>query len=191
MWGILPTVMHSSCWRRLLRFWMIYSLHIDVYIGTDCTRCSFGLSAFTHQCLIGCATFGCIDVWYYQFLLVRIIDSNIEMDVVECMAHSLCFGWVGVKDALWWVLSFWFVCNWFTTFTAICDVFWLQSWWFCVISVVQRTLVCFDCPVSIFLNILVSKRHLKVIKIKCIKHSIDKNQRGKGKWWIRFKRCEE
>ncbi len=159
MWRILSTIVYSPCWGGLLWFWMINSLNINVYICTYRARW-FGLPSLSQQIFIRSVALWCVDVWNYELFLVCICYANIEVNVIKGLSHSFWLIRLSIEHTLWRIFPFWLIDNRFTAFASICNMFRLQSWRLSVIGMVQWTFVCFNCPFTVFLNILVSKRHI-------------------------------
>lgn len=111
-----------------------------------------------------------IDVRDDQLFLLRIADSQIQLDVAEGLPHSsFCFP-IRMQHALRGSLFLLgLVGDRSAAFAAIAKMLWLHPRRICMIGVVQRSFVGFNGPVSVFLNILVCKRHVKFIKTLSMK----------------------
>ena len=125
---------------------------------------------------VGRAILRSIDIRDDQFFLLRIADSKVELDITKRLSHSTFSLPVGMQHALRGSLFLLrLVGDGSAAFAAITDMLRLHPWRIRMVRVVQRPLVGLDGPVSVFLNILVCKRHVKFInKI----HEISQHRRS-------------
>lgn len=161
---MLTAIMKASSWSWLLWLGTIDSLDIYVNIGADS---SWNFRLWSALCqdmsFIGSVVLGSIDLGYYQLFPLRIIEAKVEMDVVESCTRTsgFSFNWIGIEHALWSSTFFLgFDGDRFAAFTSMRGMFGLKTWWLCVVGMVKWLLVSLYGSLTVFLNILVSKRHM-------------------------------
>ena len=161
---MLTTIMKATPWRWLLRLRTVDCLNIYIHISADCSW-NFGLRSTLCQdvSLIWSVVFRSIDLGYYQLFSLRIVETKVKINIIESRSGSstFSFDWIGIEHALRCIIFFLgFHSNRFAAFTSMRGMFRLKTWRLCVVCMVERPLVGLYGPLTVFLNILVSKRHM-------------------------------